>query len=98
MRIVDLMWSLEEYFSHELIHSRVKLLESKTEAGFQNAIEIIDSMHRFSEDTEKLLKKGSQCPDAMAILEEVVATHNVLLGRLIQTRISQWEAVKSGGA
>jgi len=82
-RIVELLLSLEGQFSSASIHNRTRILKSKTEAGFQSAIEIIDTMHRFSDDTNRLLRHGSKHPDAQKTLVEVVTTHNALLKDLI---------------
>jgi hypothetical protein len=81
--IIKRMWTLEGRFTREALHSRVQLLESGQEAGFQNSIEIINTLKYFSDDTSKLLKIGSRHTDAVKHLVEVVATHNVFLGRLI---------------
>lgn len=81
--IIKRIWTLEGRFAREALHSRVRLLESGHEAGFQNSIEIINTLKYFSDDTSKLLKLGSRHTDAIKRLEEVVATHNVFLGKLI---------------
>jgi hypothetical protein len=54
------MWTLEGRFTREALHSRVRLLESGQEAGFQNSIEIINTLKCFSDDTSTLLKTGSR--------------------------------------
>ena len=81
--IIKRIWTLEGRFAREALHSRVRLLESGHEAGFQNSIEIINTLKYFSDDTSKLLKLGSRHTDAIKRLVEVVATHNVFLGKLI---------------
>lgn len=81
--IIKRMWTLEGRFKREALHSRVRLLESGQEAGFQNSIEIINTLRYFSDDTGKLLKLGSRHAEAVYRLVEVVATHNVFLGKLI---------------
>ena len=81
--IIKRIWTLEGRFAREALHSRVRLLESGHEAGLQNSIEIINTLKYFSDDTSKLLKLGSRHTDAIKRLVEVVATHNVFLGKLI---------------
>ena len=81
--IIKRMWTLEGRFKREALHSRVRLLESGQEAGFRNSIEIINTLRYFSDDTGELLKLGSRHAEAVYRLVEVVATHNVFLGKLI---------------